>query len=76
MCCDSDSVLSQEVVPGKLAIRLTEETDITLKETRRALYGVVQEVYLNGYAVYVCVSTPCTAGSPWQRVNGALGYAC
>ncbi|CAK0791463.1 unnamed protein product, partial [Prorocentrum cordatum] len=74
--CEMDSVLSQGVVPGTLAIRLAEETDLTLKETRRALHGVVREAYLNGCAIYVWASTPSTAGSPRQHVDAGPGGAC
>ncbi|CAK0891196.1 unnamed protein product [Prorocentrum cordatum] len=60
---------------GTLAIRLAEETDLTLKETRRALHGVVREAYLNGCAIYVWASTPSTAGSPRQHVDAGPGGA-
>ena len=76
LCCEKDSVLSQSVVPGVLAIRLTKESDLSLKQTRRALHGVIREAYLVGCATSVWASTPCTAGCPWQRLNAAIGASC
>ena len=76
LCCEKDSALSHGVISGVLAIRITADCDLTLKQTRKALHGAVREAYLTGCAVYIWVSTPCTTGSPWQRVNTAVGHNC
>ena len=67
--------MSEMVVPHVLAIRLTYEINLSLKATRQAVHAVMREAYKLHFSIIVWTSTPCTSGSPWQRVNEALGHS-
>ena len=59
-----------------LAVRITAGADLTRKATKQAIHRIVREAYQLHFHVVVWTSTPCTSGSPWQRVNKAVGAAC
>ena len=62
------------LVPQRaLAIRVTKNDELCKRETVRALHGIVRYCAHAGLPLHVWVSTPCTVGSPWQRINRALG---
>ena len=73
ICCKEDSELSRNVGRRSLAIRVTENLDLTDKDTTRALHAITRTAKHMSMAVHIWVSIPCTAGCRWKRINAAKG---
>ena len=56
LCGEGDSVLSSEVPPGVLAVRITLGGDLTNKETKAAIHEVIREAFLLNFHVYLVPS--------------------
>ena len=69
-CCSMDSRLGNEryVKRGCTVIRLTEFDDMTSTEGLQKAIDAVRSSPPGNY-VHLWGSLPCTAGSPWQRIN-------
>ena len=66
-CCSNDSLMGAEQynTPECRVIRLTEQVDMT---SEAGLQFALNHIDKMKY-VFLWTSLPCTAGSPWQRVN-------
>ena len=64
LCCASDS---------ELAIRVTSSEDLQLASTRRALHRLLRNCKTYDVVVDIWVSIPCTAGTPFRRINEKRG---
>ena len=69
-CCSDDSVLGREkyVRAGCHCVRLTIKTDLTTEDGLKFALGCVRDTP-DSHHLHLWASIPCTAGSPWQRVN-------
>ena len=69
-CCSETSRLGQDrfVASGCAVVRLTAKDDLT---TDKGLQKALEEVRStsDGEPLHLWGSLPCTAGSPWQRLN-------
>ena len=72
LCCASDSELAAVVVKHSVVIRGMSFEDLQLTSTRPALHRLL--MICNAYEVVVdiWVSIPCTAGTPFRRINEKL----
>ena len=73
LCCASDSELAAAVVEHSVAIRVTSSEDIQLASTRRALHRLLRICKAYDVVVDIWVSIPCTAGTPFRRINEKRG---
>ena len=73
LCCASDSELAAAVVEHSVAIRVTSSEDLQLASTRRALHRLLWFFKAYDVVVDIWVSIPCTAGTPFRRINEKLG---
>ena len=76
LCCTSDSELAAAVVEHSVVIQVTSSEDLQLTSTRPALHRLLM-IY-KAYEAYdvvvnILVSIPCTAGTPFKRINEKLG---
>ena len=71
--CASDSELAAAVVEHSVAIRVTSFEDLQLVSTRRALRHLLRICKAYDVVVDIWVSIPCTAGTPFRRINEKLG---
>ena len=69
LCCASDSELAAAVVEHSVAIRVTSFDDLQLVSTRRALHHLLRVCKAYDVVVDIWVSIPCTAGTPFRRIN-------
>ena len=74
LCCASDSELAAAVVEHSVVIRVTSSEDLQLASTRRALHRLLR-ICSKTYDVVedIWVSIPCTAGTPFRRINEKRG---
>ena len=56
-----------------MAIRVTSFEDLRLVSTRRALHRLLRICKAYDVVVDIWVSIPCTAGTPFRRINEKLG---
>ena len=75
LCCASDSELAAAVVEHSVAIRVTSSEDLQLASTRCALHRVLRICKAYDVVVDIWVSIPCTAGTPFRRINEKRGAA-
>ena len=75
LCCASDSELAAAVVEHSVAIRVTSSEDLQLANTRCALHRVLRICKAYDVVVDIWVSIPCTAGTPFRRINEMRGAA-
>ena len=73
LCCALDSELAAAVVEHLVAIRVTSFEDLQLVSTRRALHHLLRICKAYDVVVDIWVSIPCTAGTPFRRINEKLG---
>ena len=73
LCCASDSELAAVVVEHSVVIRVTSSEDFQLTSTRPALHRLLMIYRAYEVVVDVWVSIPCTAGTPFRRINEKLG---
>ena len=73
VCCEPDSILSENVRGRSLAIRVTKEDDLCMKNTGKALHSIIRTARHLGIKVHLWISIPCTAGCPWRYVNASKG---
>ena len=73
LCCASDSELAAAVVEHSVAIRVTSSEDLQLASTRRALHRLLRICKAYDVVVDIWVSIPCTAGTPFRRINEKRG---
>ena len=73
LCCASDSELAAAVVEHSVAIRVTSFEDLQLVSTRRALHHLLRICKAYDVVVNIWISIPCTAGTPFRRINDKLG---
>ena len=73
LCCASDSELAAAVVEHSVAIRDTSFGDLQLTSTRPALHCLLRICKAHDVVVDIWVSIPCTAGTPFRRINEKLG---
>ena len=73
LCCASDSELAAAVVEHSVAIRVTSSEDLQLASTRRALHRLLKICKEYDVVVDIWVSIPCTAGTPFRRINEKRG---
>ena len=73
LCCDSDSELAAVKVEHSVAIRVTYIEDLQLVSTRRAPHRLLRICKAYDVVVDIWVSIPCTAGTPFRRINEKLG---
>ena len=73
LCCASDSELAAAVVEHSVAIRVTSFENLQLTGTRPALYRLLRICTAYDVVVDIWVSIPCTAGTPFRRINEKLG---
>ena len=71
--CASDSELAAAVVEHSVAIRVTSFEDLQLVSTRPALHRLLRICRAYDVVVDIWVSIPCTAGTPFRRINEKLG---
>ena len=69
LCCASDSELVAPMVEHSMAIRVTSSEDLQLASTRRALHRLLRICNVYDVVVDIWVSIPCTAGTPFRRIN-------
>ena len=69
LCCASDSELAAAVVEHSVAIRVTSFEDLQLASTRCALHRLLRTYKAYDVVVDISVSIPCTAGTPFRRIN-------
>ena len=69
LCCASDSDLAAAVVEHSVAIRVTSSEDLQQASTRRALHRLLRICKAYDVVVNIWVSIPCTAGTPFRRIN-------
>ena len=73
LCCASDSELAAVVVEHSVVIRVTSFEDVQLTSTRPALHRLLMICKAYDVVVDIWVSIPCTAGTPFRRINEKLG---
>ena len=73
LCCASDSELAAAVVEHSVAIRVTSCEALQLASTRRALHRLLRICKAYDVVVDIWVSIPCTAGTPFRRINEKRG---
>ena len=73
LCCASDSELAAAMVGHSVAIRVTSSEDLQLTSTRLALHRLLRICKAYDVVVDIWVSIPCTAGTPFRRINEKLG---
>ena len=73
LCCASDSELAAAVVEHSVVIRVTSSEDLQLTSTRPALHRLLMIYKAYDVVVDIWVSIPCTAGTPFKRINEKLG---
>ena len=73
LCCASDSELAAAVVEHPVAIRVTSSEDLQLASTPRALHRLLRICKAYDVVVDIWVSIPCTAGTPFTRINEKRG---
>ena len=73
LCCASDSELAAAAVEHSVAIRVTSSEDLQLASTRCALHRLLRICKAYDVVVEVWVSIPCTAGTPFRRINEKRG---
>ena len=73
LCCASDSELAAAVVEHSVAIRVTSFEDLQLTSPRRSLHRLLRICKAYDVVVDIWVSIPCTAGTPFRRMNEKLG---
>jgi hypothetical protein len=71
-CCAPDSLLGKREITGAgcVVVRLTAEHDLTTKAGLDHAIHAVASTPKDQY-IHLWGSLPCTAGSPWQRINRA-----
>ena len=67
-CCSKESLLGRHATLGCLVTRLTIENDLTTEDGLQYALDSVNNTP-NDHYVHLWASLPCTAGSPWQRMN-------
>ena len=65
--------LAAAVVEHSVAIRVTSSEDLQLTSTRRALHRLLRICKAYDVVVDIWVSIPCTAGTPFRRINEKRG---
>ena len=73
LCCASDSELAAAVVEHSVAIRVTFSEDLQLSSTRCAMHRLLRICKAYDVVVDIWVSIPCTAGTPFRRINEKRG---
>ena len=73
LCCSSDSELAAVVVEHSVVIRVTSFDDFQLNSTRPALDRLLMICKAYDVVVDIWVSIPCTAGTPFRRINEKCG---
>ena len=73
LCCASDSELAAAVAEHSVAIRVTSSEDLQLASTRHALHRLLRICKAFDVVVDIWVSIPCTAGTPFRRINEKRG---
>ena len=73
LCCASDSELAAAVVEHSVVIRVTSSEDLQPTRTRPALHRLLMIYKVHDVVVVIWVSIPCTAGTPFKRINEKLG---
>ena len=73
LCCASDSELAAAVLNHSVAIRVTSSEDLQLASTRCALHCLLRICKAYDVVVDSWVSIPCTAGTPFTRINEKRG---
>ena len=76
LCYASDSEVAAVVVEHSVVIRVTSFEDVQLTSRRPALHRLL--MICKAYEAYevvvkIWVSIPCTAGTPFRRINEKLG---
>ena len=71
--CASDSELAAAVVEHSVVIRVTSSADLQLTSTRPALHRLLMICKAYDVVSNIWVSIPCTAGTPFRRINEKLG---
>ena len=61
------------MVEHSVAIRVTSSEDLQLASTRRALHRLLRICKAYDVVVDILVSIPCTAGTPFRRINEKRG---
>ena len=69
----SDSEMVAVVVEHSVAIRVTSFEDLQLVSTLRVLHRLLRICKACDVVVDIWVSIPCTAGTPFRRINEKLG---
>ena len=71
-CAPLESTLSQvarEHFPEVSVLTVTEHDDARKAKTIEELIGLISSARKRGMSVYLCASTPCTGGCPFQRLR-------
>ena len=73
LCYASDSEVAAVVVEHSVVIRVTSFEDVQLTSRRPALHRLLMRCKAYDVVVDFWVSIPCTAGSPFGRINEKAG---
>ena len=73
LCCASDSELAAVVVEHSVVIRVTSFEDLQLTSMRPALHRLLMICKAYDVVVDIWFSIPCTAGTPFRRINEKRG---
>ena len=67
-CCGEESLIGSRATLGCMVVRLTIRHDLTTDEGLAVALRAITDTPAGEY-VHLWASLPCTAGSPWQRMN-------